>query len=131
MTAKAKPDQGGPQTGPGQPLPTHARRAVSDLRDAYGLSRRLLARMLGVPRAALPKWEKGVAIPDAACLEKVRRVRGILQGLARVMKKNFIAPWLTTPNEACAGRAPVDLLEKGDYEAVADLVYFLEAGEPV
>ena len=131
MTAKAKQDKGGPQTDKGRPLPTHAGRAFTDLRHAYGLSRRLLARMLGVPGATLPKWEKGVALPDAACLEKVRRVRRILEGLARVMKKNFIVTWLTSPNEACAGRAPVDLLEKGHYEAVEDLVYFLEAGEPV
>ena len=69
--------------------------------------------------------------PDAARLEKIKRVEEILKGLARVMKKDFIATWLTRPNDACEGRSPVNFLEEGDYETIEDLVYFLEAGEPV
>ena len=66
-----------------------------------------------------------------AAAAKVKRLEGILAGLARVMKKTFIATWLTSPNDACEGRSPADLLATGEYEAIEDIVYFLEAGEPV
>jgi hypothetical protein len=70
-------------------------------------------------------------VPDAARLASVRKRAGILEGLARVMKKGFILTWLITPNDACAGRTPADLLAAGDFSTMEDLVYFLEAGEPV
>jgi hypothetical protein len=103
---------------------------LNELRDTYGFSRPLLARMLGVAEATLPRWEKGTT-PSAAGQDRVKRLAGILEGLARVMKKSFIPTWLASPNDACKGRTPVDVLEAGQYETIEDLVYFLEAGEPI
>jgi hypothetical protein len=55
----------------------------------------------------------------------------IFHGLGRVMKKDFVVTWLNSPNDACERRTPMDLLAEGDYETIEDIVYFLEAGEPV
>jgi len=104
---------------------------LNELRDSYSLNGTTLARMLGVSEPTLTKWHKGSASLDAPAAARVKRLAGILTALARVMKKSFIPTWLTSPNDACEGRAPADLLAQGDYESIEDIVYFLEAGEPV
>jgi DNA-binding transcriptional regulator YiaG len=101
------------------------------LRTSFGLDRQILKRALHTSETNLAKWENGTSQPAPGNLAKMLRLKKMLEGLARAMKKNFIATWLRSPNEACEGKAPLDLLAGGDYEAVADLVYFLEAGEPV
>jgi hypothetical protein len=68
-----------------------------------------------------------VAVPDAARLERVKKLAGIMEGLARVMKKGFILTWLITPNNACDGRASADLLAAGDFSTMEKIVYSLKA----
>lgn len=104
---------------------------LNDFRDGYRLDGATLARILDVSEPTLAKWQKGSASPAAAAAARVKRLEGILAGLARVMKKSFISTWLTSPNDACERRSPADLLAQGDFEAIEDIVYFLEAGEPV
>lgn len=131
MTASMNQDGAMRSTSKGRPVPLRSTAALPKLRDAYGLDRATLARMVGVSAGTLARWERGVVTPDGARLGKIKRVGQILKGLARVMKKDFISTWLSHPNDACEGRSPVDFLEEGDYETIEDLVYFLEAGEPV
>ena len=131
MTAKARQDSTKGQAGKDRRAPIRMATVLKNIRNHYGLDCPALAEVLGVSEATLAAWDKGAAAPDAASLEKIYKAEGILRGLARVMKKDFIAAWLTRPNDACEGRAPIDFLRKGDHETVEDLVYFLEAGEPI
>lgn len=104
---------------------------LCQLRDDYGVNRATFARMLGVAEATLAEWEE--SRPDAPGLRKIKQVEGILKGLARVMQKDFIATWLQSPNDACAelgSRTPVDLMERGDYEALEDMIFYFESGVP-
>jgi transcriptional regulator with XRE-family HTH domain len=103
------------------------------LRTEYGLSRPAFARMLGTSEAAIASWEQGAATLDAATLDRVGRVEGILGGLARVMRPAFIPVWLEQPNEACkeaGARTPLDLLARGDFQAVEAMIFYLESGTP-
>src|SRR5665213_93906 len=103
--------------------------ALVELRASYALSRATLAELLGVADATLANWE--IKAPGAAPLIKIKKVEKILNRLARVMKTDYIPTWLTSPNNACDGRTPAACLKDGDYQTVEDLVYFLQAGEPV
>src|SRR5437879_6324030 len=131
MTAKIQQKRVTGQKGKGRRLPIRSMANLQKIRTACGLSRLNLVQMLGVSKATMAKWERGTATPDAANRYKIKRVGKILQGLGRVMKKNFIATWLSSPNDACEQHTPMDLLGKGDYETIEDIVYFLEAGEPI
>jgi DNA-binding transcriptional regulator YiaG len=104
---------------------------LTQLREDFNLSREILATALRVSDTTLAKWEKGTSPPAAGSLASIKRLENIVAGLSRVMKKGFIPTWLTSPNDACERKTPLDLLAKGDYESVQDLIYFLEAGEPV
>src|SRR5262245_38837611 len=81
--------------------------ALQKLQNSYGLSRQNLVQMLGVSKATLAKWLRGTATPDAANRQKSKRVGKILWRLGHVMKKNFVATWLSSPNDACEGRMPM------------------------
>ena len=119
------------RTGKGQRAPRTWRASLMQLRESYGLSRQTLKRALHASASALAKWEKGTSPPTPGSVAKIKQLEKIIEGLSRVMKKDFIRTWLTNQNDACEGKSPLDLLAKGDYESVEDLVYFLEAGEPV
>jgi DNA-binding XRE family transcriptional regulator len=100
-----------------------------DLRARYALSRATLADWLGVAETTLENWETRES--GAAPLIKIKKIAKILDGLARVMKEEYIPTWLASSNDACDGRTPVACLKGGDFQTVEDLVYFLQAGEPV
>lgn len=94
----------------------------------YGLNGPMLARMFGVTEATLARWKNGNGVP--ANQRKTQKIEKLLRGLAHVMKKNFIATWLASPNPDCAGRTPLDTIARRDYDTIEEIIYRLEAGEP-
>jgi DNA-binding XRE family transcriptional regulator len=104
---------------------------LGKLRNDYGLSCRVLARALGVTEATLHDWEKGAGSPTAHERGKVRKFERLFRKAAGAMRRSYLPTWLVTPSEACAelgAATPLALLEKGDYEAVEDLLYYLGSG---
>ena len=93
----------------------------------FGLTLDVVAQASGIAVGVLERWDAG-GDPDAT--EKLTRLEGVLNGLARVMRKRFIATWLQRPNQASGRRPPIDLLAAGDYSRVEEMIYRLEAGEP-
>ena|SRR5947209_6434956 len=128
-TKGAKPAAGGPSS-PSQMVGVVE---VGRLRAEYGLSASTLARLLQVSEATLAKWDGGKGQPDADALKRIERAGELLQGLARVMRAGFISTWLESPNDACkeaGGHTPLDLIQRGDYARIEQMIYFFEAGEP-
>jgi DNA-binding transcriptional regulator YiaG len=100
------------------------------IRKAYGLSQRLLARLLGVPATTLARWERTDELPPAT-RAKLKTMAGLLRSLSRVIPKADLPAWLITPNDACrsvGGRAPADLMAKGQFDKIEATIYFLEKG---
>ena len=52
----------------------------------------------------------------------------LLKALAEVVRKDAIAPWLDTPNDAFGGLNPVELLERGESDRLWRMIYFLGSG---
>jgi len=99
----------------------------------YGLNRDLLARMASFSPAALARWEKGQRPSDLKERNRIERVATILVRAAGVMRRNYILTWLEKPSPACAeigARAPIDLLERGDYDTVEEMLLLLGSGVP-
>jgi DNA-binding transcriptional regulator YiaG len=100
------------------------------VREEYGLSQTLFARLLGVDKAILAKWEKTGKLAKNA-QAKFQHVADLLSGLSRVLPKAELAGWLTKPSDACrsaGGETPADLMEKGRYEQIEAMIYFFESG---
>lgn len=121
-----------PEKAPSQvPSAGRARRREAALPEQlsrfHGLGLAALSRASGIPEEVLVGWPRKAT---AARRERLLRIQGILDGLARVMRKDFIATWLQRPNQAAKGCSPLRLLEQGNYAAVQEMVYRFEAGEP-
>jgi hypothetical protein len=90
--------------------------------------------MAGITQTALAAWEQdGDGRLDGAAYGRLGRVARILEGLGRVMRRAFIPTWIVQPNDACkeiGARTPLDLFARGDYEALEDMVWYLESGTP-
>jgi hypothetical protein len=54
-------------------------------------------------------------------------ISAILDRLPRVMRPEFIPVWLASPVDALDGRRPLDLLARGEHDAVARVVSSLES----
>src|SRR5437879_16196 len=90
------------------------------VREEYGLSQSLLARLLGVDEATLAAWERTAKLAKDA-QARVRQVADLLKGLSRVVPKEELAKWLIKPSDACrsaGGNAPAELMEKGRYDKI-------------
>jgi len=89
--------------------------------------------MLGVSDGTLARWEKAGGAGGTGRAAKIRRVAKILKGLAQVMRASYIPTWLEAPNPACAEigvGAPVELMERGHYETIEGMIFFLGSGVP-
>jgi transcriptional regulator with XRE-family HTH domain len=111
-------------------LPVAANELVARVRQAYGLGRKLFAKMTGFSERAISGWERGATITEPG-LRKMREMDHLRQALAEVMQPDFIPEWLTTPNEEFQGATPIEVIERGETGRIWRFIYYLESGMPV
>ena len=58
---------------------------------------------------------------------EIRRLR---KTPARVIRPDFIGPWLQSPNEAFSGLKPIEVIERGEVDRIWRMIYELESGIP-
>jgi uncharacterized protein (DUF2384 family) len=108
-----------------------------DLRVANGnLAADRVAKLFGIPLSRLAKWlgrtKQAVSkTPDADSLqdslgyfERIARLRLVTQGDAEFRQ------WLRTPHPSVAGKDPMELLARGEWQALADFVDDILSGTP-
>jgi len=106
---------------------------MHELLTTYGLDREVLARMVGLSRTALARWEKDEPLSDLKERTQIDRVANILERAAGVMRREYIPTWLHKPSPACTeigATAPIDLMERGDYDTVEEMLFLLGSGVP-
>ena len=111
--------------------------ATKDLRTPGGnLSAAAVAKLFGVSLSRLAKWlgrtRQAVSkAPDAASLqgelshfERIARLRAVLGN------SNDFRKWLRMANQQLDGRTPLQMLDEGRWQVVADLVDDMLTGSP-
>jgi DNA-binding transcriptional regulator YiaG len=124
--AKAKPRVGRKAT---QPLkaPPKAEGLVGKVRKELGLSRREFSRLTGYSERAVVNWESG-RTPDEPALRRIREINRLRARLSQVVKPEFIAEWLSTPNDEFDGLKPLEVIERGEIDRLWDMIFYLESG---
>jgi DNA-binding transcriptional regulator YiaG len=105
------------------------RLTVGELRQTLGLSRRVFSRLTGFSERAIADWEGGKDLSEPT-RQRMTELQRLQQGLARVMKQEFIADWLQTPNDAFGGLKPIEVVERGEIDRLWRMIYLLESGQP-
>jgi hypothetical protein len=72
-------------------------------------------------------WKSG-RTPDEPALRRSKQINRLRARLSQVMKPEFIAQWLSTPNEEFDGLKPLEVIERGEIDRLWDMIYYLESG---
>ena len=104
------------------PLALEARR----VHQGAHLSDHVIAQATGARPSTVRRWLNGRSSPTGARAQRLIELAEMTDRLARVMKPAYIAVWLNRPSIALDDDKPVELLARGDYRRVAQLIAELE-----
>jgi transcriptional regulator with XRE-family HTH domain len=96
------------------------------VRDGAHLSDRQIAAATGAKPSTVRDWLSGRSAPTGERADRLIELAEMTDRLARVMDPDFIAIWLNRPLEVLDDDKPVELLARGDYRRVAQLIAELE-----
>lgn len=96
------------------------------VRDAAHLSDRQIAAATGAQPSTVRDWLNGRSAPTGPRADRLIELAEVTDRLARVMDPSYIPVWLHRPLEALEDAKPIELLARGDYRPVAQLIAELE-----
>lgn len=96
------------------------------VRDRAHLSDREIAAATGARPSTVRDWLNGRSAPTGTRAARLIELAEMTDRLRRVMDPAYIPIWLTRPIEALDDDKPVELLARGDYRRVAELIAELE-----
>jgi uncharacterized protein (DUF2384 family) len=96
------------------------------MRDMAHLSDGLIAQATGARPSTVRDWLNDRSSPTGARAERLIELSEMVDRLARVMKPEYIPRWLQRPGPVLDDAKPLDLLARGDYRPVADVIADLE-----
>ena len=96
------------------------------MHQAAHLSDREIAAATGARPSTVRDWLNGRSTPTGARAQRLIELAEMTDRLARVMNPGYIAVWLNRPLQALDDDKPVELLARGDYRGVGQLIAELE-----
>jgi uncharacterized protein (DUF2384 family) len=90
------------------------------------LSDRQIAAATGAKASTVRDWLTGRSVPSGSRAERLVELAEMAERLTRVMDREYIPVWLTRPIEALDDDKPVEVLARGGYRQVAELIAQLE-----
>ena len=111
-----------------QRKPKKFQEQFTDLRRKLGLSQKGFAQLSSSSLRAVARWEAGDK-PGEMAKRTLNELRRLYSGLAGVMKKEYVAEWLSIPNSSFDGLKPMEIIERGESDRIWKMIYYLEAGE--
>ena len=96
------------------------------VRDVAHLTDREIAAATGAKPSTVRDWLNGRSSPTGERAQRLIELSEMADRLTRVMDPEYIPIWLNRPIEALEDDKPVDLLARGDYRRVAQLIAELE-----
>jgi transcriptional regulator with XRE-family HTH domain len=96
------------------------------VRDAAHLSDRQIAAATGARPSTVRDWLSGRSAPTGARADRLIELAEMTDRLARVMEPGYIPIWPNRPLEVLDDDKPAELLARGDYRRVAQVIAELE-----
>ena len=96
------------------------------LRRQVGLTAEQIARATGAAPSTVRGWIGHGSGPSGRRAERIAELSAIIDRLMRVMPKDYIPVWLSKPIEALNEKKPLDLIARGDYRRLAEVISGIE-----
>jgi transcriptional regulator with XRE-family HTH domain len=100
---------------------------VVTIRNAGNLSARDIARATGAAPSTVSAWLRHDRVPSGLRAERVAELSAIVERLAAVVDPAYIPVWLHKPLVTFDDDKPLELLARGEYRRVAELISALES----
>jgi hypothetical protein len=85
-----------------------------------------IARATGAAPSTVRAWLGGTRGPTGERAERLVELSALVERLTRVMDPSYIAVWLRKPVPALDEDKPLEVIGRGDYRRVANIVSALE-----
>jgi DNA-binding transcriptional regulator YiaG len=108
--------------------PREVQDQFADLRKKLGMTQKGFAQITSSSLRAVARWEAGEK-PGEMAKRTLNEIKRLYNGLSGVMKKDYIAVWLSIPNQVFDGFKPLEIIERGESDRIWKMIYDLEAGE--
>jgi putative toxin-antitoxin system antitoxin component (TIGR02293 family) len=92
-----------------------------------GLSDRDIARATGVGLSTVGSWLRRTRAPKGQRAERLVELAAIVERATRVMEPDYVVVWLHRPVPALDDDKPIDVIARGEYKRVAQLLSALES----
>lgn len=102
---------------------------VAFIHDEAHLTNEDIATATGAAPSTARAWVALTRVPSGDRARRVAELSALVERLLRVMDPEYIAVWLNKPIPALDDEKPLDVIARGDYRRVAEIVSALE--EPV
>jgi transcriptional regulator with XRE-family HTH domain len=90
--------------------------------DAAGLTDSVIAAATGAKPSTVRDWLNGRSSPTGSRAARLIELSAMTDRLVRVMDTGYISVWLNRPLEVLDDDKPVELLARGEYRRVAQLI---------
>jgi DNA-binding XRE family transcriptional regulator len=102
---------------------------LAKLRAELGWTRAQMSNLLNASERAIVNWEKGEPM-SAIYASKLRELQDIYNELSQLMDRKAVGKWLLGDLEEFGGRAPADLIRRGETGQVWASLFYLKSGMP-
>lgn len=109
--------------------PTRTENRVKSLRERLGLTQRVAARLLGVTERTIAILESSGDVSESIA-RRLTEIERLCSQLAKVMRRDRIGAWLSSPNKAFDDMSPVDVIAAGKMDRIWRMIYELRSGAP-
>lgn len=96
--------------------------------EGLGLDMKTMAACLAVNMKTIERWQKKQADPNEAALRSLEKLAAICDMANNLMKKDVREKWFRSPNPTLRGERPIDLLKRGEFDQVKNVLGMLEWG---
>ncbi len=104
---------------------------IKKLRDEIHVTRKIFCRLLPVSERLLADLETDKRTPSDPVKREFNELNRLVAALKGIMEKDFLAGWLTTPNEAFGELKPIEVIERGEVDRIWRMIYYIESGQPI
>ena len=103
---------------------------IKKLRDDIHVTRKTFCRLLPVSERLLADLETNKRAPSEPIKREFNELNRLVSALKGIMDADFLAGWLTTPNEAFGELKPIEVIERGEVDRIWRMIYYIESGLP-
>ena len=96
------------------------------IRELAPLTPRDIARATGAGQSTVEAWLARTRAPSGTRAERLLELAAIVEQATRVLRPEAIPVWLNKPVASLEQDKPIDVIARGDYRRVADVLAGLE-----